>query len=826
MSVYDDAGAQWNVDPLLLQAIEQVESRGNPNAVSSAGAQGNMQFMPATADSVGVANPKVPAFSVPGTAKLLNDTLNGPAKGDVTTALRIYHGGIDKSKWGPANAAYAPQVFAAYNALKKGAPPSNVQPAQNPATMSDDDLHKMLSGPSPAAEGDIPTVTVTAKAPKGATLAVAPVQPPDVSAMSDDDLHKMLVGGDKAETTPDEAAKAAPSTTLQKAAGFVDSMVHGASMGLNRPLDRLTASLFPNSGFAKMQQSEDAQRAQFQQNNPILSATGEAVGSIPAYTAGLGAMERVIPAIANPGLVGKAVNLGATSLRNAVVGGAGSAAMSDDNPLAAGITGSAVGAAVPPILTGAGSILSYPVKAILGRLSGTIADNQALAATYKAMVRDGLSPDEISTRLQQLGPNAAVVDAGGANMRNLGEVAANSPGEAANTAQQFLEGRAEGQQGRINSAITAATGSTGDFHAALSDLSQQRATAAAPLYETAFNRVVTPDEAANVQRFIADPIGQDALNKGMRSIQLEKLASGEPFNPADYGVTRGADGKYALEGDTPNLRLMDAVKRGYDNVVEGFRDPVTEKLSSEGRDVNNVRAAYVSQLRNTFPEYGAALDAWAGPSRAMDALRLGRDALKNDPEITAATIGKLPDSDKDFFLNGVARAIKDKVEGAQDGADATRRIFGNTLIRNKIRAAFGNDAAFNQFQNTMEQEATFAKTRNDVLKNSATARRVAGQADESADLVTPVSLLMHGNPLAAATNVGHQLYSSLGTQAAPRYSAALGQHLFTPGPNNELLAALAKNRNPLMGPLANRLGTQEVNRLYGGDQNLLPGFVP
>lgn len=178
MSVYDDAGAQWNIDPVLLQAISQVESGGNPAATSPSGAQGNMQFMPPTARSVGVADPRVPAFAVPGTAKLLNQYLTGPASGNVETALRMYQGGPDQSKWGPQNAAYAAKVAAAYSALKQtaGAPPTA---ATNPATMSDSDLDKLLSGEG--AKGSVPGAPATP-------------QQPSISGMSDTDLDKMLSG--------------------------------------------------------------------------------------------------------------------------------------------------------------------------------------------------------------------------------------------------------------------------------------------------------------------------------------------------------------------------------------------------------------------------------------------------------------------------------------------------------------------------------------------------------------------------------------------------------------------------------------------------------
>jgi soluble lytic murein transglycosylase-like protein len=55
-AIIDDAARQFDVDPLLVHALIQVESAYNPHAVSSAGAQGLMQLMPDTARQLGVRN--------------------------------------------------------------------------------------------------------------------------------------------------------------------------------------------------------------------------------------------------------------------------------------------------------------------------------------------------------------------------------------------------------------------------------------------------------------------------------------------------------------------------------------------------------------------------------------------------------------------------------------------------------------------------------------------------------------------------------------------------------------------------------------------------
>ena len=53
----EQTASRYQVDPELIRAIVRVESGYDPKAVSSKGAMGLMQLIPATAQRFGVANP-------------------------------------------------------------------------------------------------------------------------------------------------------------------------------------------------------------------------------------------------------------------------------------------------------------------------------------------------------------------------------------------------------------------------------------------------------------------------------------------------------------------------------------------------------------------------------------------------------------------------------------------------------------------------------------------------------------------------------------------------------------------------------------------------
>jgi peptidoglycan DL-endopeptidase CwlO len=120
-NLFNLAGVRHGVDPRLLAAVAQVESGFNPTAVSRAGAQGLMQFMPGTAAGLGI-DPLDPAQAIDGAARYLRSQLD--TFGSVELALAAYnagpgavsrHGGIPPFA---ETQAYVPKVLAAMNGVR------------------------------------------------------------------------------------------------------------------------------------------------------------------------------------------------------------------------------------------------------------------------------------------------------------------------------------------------------------------------------------------------------------------------------------------------------------------------------------------------------------------------------------------------------------------------------------------------------------------------------------------------------------------------------------------------------------------------------------
>lgn len=88
----ESAALRYNIPTPLILAVAKTESRYDPNAVSSSGAQGVMQLMPITANRMQVHNPFSVRQSINGGAHYLHKMLV-KFGGNVRLALAAYTSG-------------------------------------------------------------------------------------------------------------------------------------------------------------------------------------------------------------------------------------------------------------------------------------------------------------------------------------------------------------------------------------------------------------------------------------------------------------------------------------------------------------------------------------------------------------------------------------------------------------------------------------------------------------------------------------------------------------------------------------------------------------
>jgi hypothetical protein len=238
-----------------------------------------------------------------------------------------------------------------------------------------------------------------------------------------------------------------------------------------------------------------------------------------------------------------------------------------------------------------------------------------------------------------------------------------------------------------------------DPHSALQKMLKERE-ASNPLYEKALSNPVAWDE--RLQQFIDDPIVKSGIAKGVRIQRLESLAEDKPFNPNDYAIKDFNEAGDPIIGPTPNMRTLNVVKKGLDAMVEDSKDSVTGKLSEEGRAINGVRKAFLSKLDDINPDYKAAREAWAGPTKVQEAFNRGLNVFQNrsgssgvntTPEALAAWHEGASQSEQAATKLGARAAFEQQMRASGDPAAKAGVLANKEVNQDKLGTIFGKDVA-------------------------------------------------------------------------------------------------------------------------------------
>jgi hypothetical protein len=130
----EQTAGRYGIDHRLVRAVVQVESGGNPRAVSPKGARGLMQLMPARAEALGVRDSFDPGANLDGGVRHLRDLLTR-FSGDLPLALAAYNAGEEAVRLHngvppfPETQAYVRKVLAIYSPAAPAPPRTWQKPA-------------------------------------------------------------------------------------------------------------------------------------------------------------------------------------------------------------------------------------------------------------------------------------------------------------------------------------------------------------------------------------------------------------------------------------------------------------------------------------------------------------------------------------------------------------------------------------------------------------------------------------------------------------------------------------------------------------------------
>lgn len=448
------------------------------------------------------------------------------------------------------------------------------------------------------------------------------------------------------------------------------------------------------------------------------------------------------------------------------------------------IGGAFLGVAAPAALEGAASGIRTVVQPAVDRFAQEGAESAAARKVFETLKADKLTPEMAQAKLNARGPQAMLADVS-PGMTGLAEDVAQVRGPAQTAAVRNLTSR----QGTIMSPSGAGARladniqknlSDGDFYGAIDTLSKQRSVDARPLYEAAFSPSDTaPIKSPLIDRLMTRPVFQQGLRKGVTDALDEAAITGEDTKPfVDYFHGENFDDPNIVIKKAPSLRILDAAKRGLDSIIQGggdeIKNSITGKLTQRGMRIDQMRGELVKELDNlTGGEDGAyaqARKAWAGPSKQIAAADAGRKLISTgDDEMVASALSKMSDGEKEAYRVGASKALQDMIDNTPDGANIANKLFGKQGLRDKLEAVFPDRASFNDFRKQVMTELSFSNTKNQVLGNSATARRLIGQQQVGLDPTGPAVKIATGRPGSGLIDLALQGWKKI---AAPNAKTA------------------------------------------------------
>lgn len=684
-SLIQAAGQKYNVDPQLIASIVQTESSGNPNAYNSEyGATGLGQQIPATAKALGI-DPKDPAQSIEGVAKLLDENLS--RYGNAEQAVLAYHGGTDQAAWGPKTQDYLRKVSTNYGvpqvAKQSAAPDSDFEAAFGPrpgAQASAPDDFEQAFGPRPQAAQQ------AAQQPAPALEQPSAVQPAPAGGLGDMALQGLQKLGETGVNNINALGRGisdvfdAPSEWL--AAGAEKSGLTGllGKAGINMPT-------------AEQQTQINAQsRADYDARNPdggiqqTVSRLGGNLMGVMAPIAGVeaGAVQAgraLSGALGNPQslatagsfLRGQGGNLASRMTYGAQQGAAGGALLSGGQPdttLGESVgLGAALGGAVP--VAGAG--LRYGKGAL-----------QSLVDPF-TQAGQGRAAQNILQRIAGDGP--AVADAAAYVPGSTPTLAQATRNPAVAAMERAAESRAPLQFGAIkeqnnaarNAYLDTIRGNQQTLDSAIATRDQQ----ALPLLDAALTGAKAADakpvvdtiESILATRSRQRPAVADALAKVRQSIEPD--GTGKPLlSDVDqlYGVRQSINDQLTT--------------------VAG-RDNSASQLAS--RELIQVRDALDDSIEAAAPGFRNYLKQYSDLSKPVDAQRFLQGLDLTDQTSQRITLSKVKSQ-----LNRI-----EKMQ-SQPGANAAKSITDSQMdalrnlhqdLQREANSNLGRSAGSNTFQN-------------------------------------------------------------------------------------------------------------------------------
>lgn len=551
---------------------------------------------------------------------------------------------------------------------------------------------------------------------------------------------------------------------------------------VSNPVGAFMASAGNAGGFGIPSLALGDQIDALREANPVASTLGEFAGSVTG-TMGAGSMlsaasgrvgnAKIAELLANPISADTAYGLayGATQNENPWAGAAAGAG--------AAFGGSVVGRAIGRALPGMTGVRREADQ--LGRGERRVLD---------AVNRTGQDPVLAAlAEAEQLGVPASLADVS-AEVNSLTGAALRRSPSASGAARDTLAERSRGQYDRFVGAVQRDLGPVESIPQRSEDLIGQARAAARPLYDAAY----AAPGASVIE--LGDLMARPSMSRALANAR--RIAAEEGRDPNQLGFVIDDAGNVTMT-QQPSWQTLDYIKRGLDDVLEGYRDKTSGRLvlDTEGRAVNDTLREFLGRVDSMNPEYAAARASYAGPAAEREALQRGMQAISMSPDQLAVAVRSASPAQRDQMQLGFQSALAENAGKLRYSTNPFESVLGTPAMEQRLSTLYDSDANIARLLLQRDLEREVAASTNRLVGNSMTAeRQIADQAfDQSSlagDIATgTVEMALTGAPVVTAARSG--IGRGLGNAVRDWRALGLGRAATQTA---DEIAPIALNTNP------------------------------
>lgn len=511
-------------------------------------------------------------------------------------------------------------------------------------------------------------------------------------------------------------------------AGIIPTALHGATFGASdEALGAIRAGLGtvgpgPETTYAAARDEERAKLAQFRQEHPIGAGAIELGGGLLTG----GALLRGANTILRGGLA-----TGGTALQTAKAGavGGGVYGFNDtEGDLGDRLIGAGKSAAVGG---GTGFVLGGAAQKLFGP-----ANNKVNDVLIRAAARDQQTPTSLVAARQSMPPLTGdpetIMELSGTGMRRLARGVETMPGRGSSTLQNFARQRGEQAPAEAIADLEKVMGrSSEDTYQLVDNLVQARKADSRPLYESAY-KAAPIEVSEKLEKVLASPTGQAAMKRAQAILADEQGAGLLPS---------GGVSLVPSEGRTLDVRAIDYLKKGLDDVIKGRMGAEGGLGPNQLRSATALKHALLDEVdgqmlargdvdQRGVPLYKAARNLFGDESEVIESIELGRQSIGKHPgQIRQLRRSLSSAAAREGFEIGWMQGATDNLAQATPQGQLGAKMARSPYHRDAVSAALGDDATrVDQIQEMLARRAGVTES-NRMFSGSRTTPTAEDVAD-------------------------------------------------------------------------------------------------